>query len=457
MFSEHFGRTPVATPYPTPQLSQVSESEGEDDNDGDQPVTAIDLDDIARRFVDVSAEPEAAHRGDESDNEGGEPGPSIILPDADPDLVKIQLLKANGCGCSNNCQIMFDENVLYKHVLDVKEMDKSDKEIYIMATVIDSNEHGGETKRGKKRQRGRVQYKLLGHKVCKKVFMLAFDVGKYSLKNLLDHVSEHGAVPRTHANTGRKPPKSLTFEDVKNVVQYITNYAEEFGMPQPAAPRGRDNTPPIYLTSQTTKKEIHEKYLIGCAESENDCREVKSSTFNNIWRQCLPHIKIATPRDDVCAVCEKIRKEIMDAVTEDEKLSATNKMKDHIVCAQSERDTYNRCIKQAKETHNSQNKYVHYTFDFSQNVSIPHHSRQMGPVYFTSLRKIQLFGFRIDGVPTQLNFLINENETIGQDGTATHGPNAVISMVDWAMENYGSDETTCSIHADNCPGQYNYR
>ncbi len=36
------------------------------------------------------------------------------------------------------------------------------------------------------------------------------------------------------------------------------------------------------------------------------------------------HIKIATPRDDVCAVCETIRKEIMDASSEDEKLATTS-------------------------------------------------------------------------------------------------------------------------------------
>ncbi len=66
----------------------------------------------------------------------------------------------------------------------------------------------------------------------------------------------------------------------------------------------------------------------------------------------------------------------------------------------------------------SADKYVHYTFDFSQNVSLPHHSRQMGRVYFATLRKVQLFGFRIDGLPKQLNFLVDEDETIGRDGTS---------------------------------------
>ncbi|KAJ8313805.1 LOW QUALITY PROTEIN: hypothetical protein KUTeg_008366, partial [Tegillarca granosa] len=76
--------------------------------------------------------------------------------------------------------------------------------------------------------------------------------------------------------------------------------------------------------------------------------------------------------------------------------------------------------------------YKHYTFDFSQFVSIPHHARQMGPVYFITPRKI--FGFRIDIIPKQLNFLIDEHETIGKDGTQTSGPNAVISIINWSLE-----------------------
>lgn len=70
----------------------------------------------------------------------------------------------------------------------------------------------------------------------------------------------------------------------------------------------------------------------------------------------------------------------------------------------------------------------HYTFDFSQSVSLPHYSRQMGPLYFLTLRKVQNFRFRISG-GNQLNFLLDESETLGYDGKNTHGPNAVLSMI----------------------------
>lgn len=44
---------------------------------------------------------------------------------------------------------------------------------------------------------------------------------------------------------------------------------------------------------------------------------------------------------------------------------------------------------------------VHYTFDFSQQMFLPHHSRQMGPLYFLVPRKVKLFGVRVDGIPRQ--------------------------------------------------------
>jgi hypothetical protein len=37
----------------------------------------------------------------------------------------------------------------------------------------------------------------------------------------------------------------------------------------------------------------------------------------------------------------------------------------------------------------------------------------MGPTYFIQLRKVQLLGVRIDSTSTQLNFLIDEDQTVG--------------------------------------------
>lgn len=42
-----------------------------------------------------------------------------------------------------------------------------------------------------------------------------------------------------------------------------------------------------------------------------------------------------------------------------------------------------------------------------------HYSRQISPLYFLVPRKDQLFGVRLDKIPRQYNYLVDENETIG--------------------------------------------
>ena len=106
---------------------------------------------------------------------------------------------------------------------------------------------------------------------------------------------------------------------------------------------------------------------------------------------CLhPTYKGLSLRDDVCTTCEKLRKENIDSVTEEDKLASTEEMHSYIVLAQKERDLYNSLIKKAKETSHlcPAERSNHFTFDFAQSVGIPHHARQMGPFYFAFLRKV---------------------------------------------------------------------
>ena len=78
-----------------------------------------------------------------------------------------------------------------------------------------------------------------------------------------------------------------------------------------------------------------------------------------------------------------------------------------------------------------------------------------GPSVFHYATQNTNIGVQIDGFPRQLNFLMDKHETIGRDGTLTHGPNTVISMLDWTLDHYGNDEPSCAFHADNCSGKYN--
>ncbi|KAH3865066.1 hypothetical protein DPMN_028104 [Dreissena polymorpha] len=82
---------------------------------------------------------------------------------------------------------------------------------------------------------------------------------------------------------------------------------------------------------------------------------------------------------------------------------------------------------------------------------LPYHSRQIGSLYFSTPRKVKIFGIRIDAIPKQVNFHLDEHDTIGQDGSLSGGPNAVLSMIDWALYTYSGEHRECAFHADNCP------
>lgn len=99
----------------------------------------------------------------------------------------------------------------------------------------------------------------------------------------------------------------------------------------------------------------------------------------------------------------------------------------HIEEARREREAYKMCVDASKEEllgyvrqdseiqHRSSNLLkMHYTFDFAQSLILPHHARQIGQLYFTTPRKIRLFGVRLDGLSMQLNYMIDEDETIGR-------------------------------------------
>ena len=102
------------------------------------------------------------------------------------------------------------------------------------------------------------------------------------------------------------------------------------------------------------------------------------------------------------------------------------------------------------ETRNTA-RSVHLTFDFAQNIHLPYHYRQVGPLFFKSPLKVQLFGVCYEGSQLQYNYIFHEGQAIGIDGSKSHGPNSVISMLHHRLEQLHHPQVL--LHADNCVGQ----
>ena len=180
--------------------------------------------------------------------------------------------------------------------LGMYELEKGDRDMLILGklqvsmrdskTVSHAGEGGGGGGGGEapaKHQRVTFKFAYDYRLVCKNAFCFIHVIGEKVLKNLQEHLKPNGAVPRTHGNKGKLPHNAFSFETVNFIVQFIKNY----GLPQPAAQRGRGEVAPIYLPASEGYNTVHSKYLRSCLES--DTVAAKYFSFRNIWLQCVPH------------------------------------------------------------------------------------------------------------------------------------------------------------------------
>lgn len=390
-------------------------------------------------------------------NDSGE----VMIASQDVERRDVKDHMQRGCGCSFHCYSQFTEEEVFLTRLQMQELDRSQRDFYLLGKLQvlgkgsdDSVSHARKTA-SSKRQRVTYQYAYDHRVVCKEGFLYLHSIGEKVLKNLQKHLKENGVTQREHGNKGRLPPNAFSFETVQNIVDFIVNYATVFGLPQPAARRGRAGKAPIYLPASEGYNTVHGKYLEACLASGKQA--AKYHSFRSIWLQCLPHIQFMTPRTDVCHYCEEYRVLISKAINEDDKLRFSQEFKEHVEEAQKERQHYLDSIKKGEEsiasTSDGPPSYCHYTFDFAQMLQVPYHSRQVGPLYFKVPLKVQLFGICNDSNKQQVNYMFSESESIGPNGTKAHGANAVISMLHHYFEKYSLREEHCHLHADNCVGQ----
>ncbi|XP_033629960.1 uncharacterized protein LOC117292140 isoform X2 [Asterias rubens] len=164
---------------------------------------------------------------------------------------------------------------------------------------------------------------------------------------------------------------------------------------------------------------------------------------------------------DLCWECQKNNNLINRTVNcEEEKKTATlQRQEAHLQHVKEERTLYKKqvadarvvvadgSLKLGRNDPCSRECVMHYSFDFAQQIHYPSNPLQPGPMYFVDLRKCGIFGVCCEGVPQQVNYLIDEGMT------STKGSNAVISYLHHFFENYGLGEEHLSLHCDNCSGQ----
>ena len=190
-------------------------------------------------------------------------------------------------------------------------------------------------------------------------------------------------------------------------------------------------------------------------------RVVGESCFGKLWRQLLPHIIISKPKTDLCWTCQRLYREISATsnLPDVVKQAKLKKLQQHLDLAQEEREAYHQMVETCRASQCSEGRQLtgnipcsytkpaHYSFDFAQQVHLPHDPMQPGPVYFLCPRKVGIFGICCEAMPRQVNFLIDESHCTSK------GSIAVISYLHYFFQYYGFGECEVDLHCDNCCGQ----
>ena len=374
-------------------------------------------------------------------------------------ITPVKSFLERGCECrygknQSSCAKSLKIEDVAEHRMQCIELSSAELDLVIMdALQSHMNLSSG-------RKRHRISYFFRGARVCKQTFLFVHCIGKARLEMLKAHLKSQGVVPRTHANTSRLPKNVLEHEVLDRTVTFIKNFANEQGVALPGRAPNFKNLKVQLLPSSESKASVWRLYRK--ASRDKNVQAVSYSKFVSLWNTLTPYIVIMTPASDLCSLCQlnntKITKNVN--VSEQEKLDCLREQETHLHEAKSERAFMKANIAACKvalensgidllsrRSSCSFKGTVHYSYDYAQQVHIPSNPQQPGPIYFKTPRKCGLFGVCCEGIPRQINYLIDEAVACGK------GANSTIIYVHDFFQFHGAGETDAQINADNCGGQ----
>ena len=375
------------------------------------------------------------------------------------------------CPCSRNCQKQLNQDEVISNRAFFRSLEKKERNYILLVqlrSLLSHSEYSISARSKKNRERKRFDYRIsIDRPVCKAVFLFYYGETSKRLDRLKSYVTGKAISMPIHGNSGRTPANAYDMYDKEKVKLFLTNFLAIHGLPDP----GRDvrkgkGKLRVLLPSIMNFNSVHRQYAISIKASGKS--PIAYRTFIKIWKEEFPHAKFNDPRSDLCMTCEDFKKRlnqvaaVLDEEKEKKQAQIHKEALDHLKQVKKERLFYKAntkiansyCQKLGSEAlhskpskPNSKNIMSHYSWDFAQQLHYPFEDQQVGPIFFKTPRRTQLFGVCNEGVPCQYNYLIDEEHFLGKNA------NAVISLLDHFFENYGLGEKWVHLTADNCVGQ----
>lgn len=397
--------------------------------------------------------------------------PSIVSIDLDTEKQTIDNFLNNPCNCGHSCQKLFTFNELLDARSKFQSMSTDKKNCFILSQLVSFSRHSPlsySARTATPRQRQKFEYTInVDRPVCKNVFLFYYGETIQRLKRLQKNFSINGIELPVHGNKGCQPVHACSKPEREMVKSFIINFSENQGLPDP----GRDvrkgkGRLRILLPSVMNYFSIHQVYEASMSGSGLDA--VGYRTFLRIWQEEAPYIVFNNPKSDLCIQCENFKKQInqiaaiLDEGKEEKQAKLYQEAIHHLNHAKKERLYYRAHAILANKNYqkiigsgeirtpykaNSVDGMQHYSWDFAQQFHYPFEDQQVGPIYFKTPRRAQLFGVCCEGIPKQINYLIDEADFLEKNA------NTVISLLDHFFENHALGEKSVYLTADNCVGQ----
>ncbi|XP_033116818.1 uncharacterized protein LOC117116836 [Anneissia japonica] len=229
----------------------------------------------------------------------------------------------NGCKCKNGqpCTQLFDVVFILQRRMEMCELSSAERKLFIMGHISTSINRGTMTQCTKRRRQSlRKQtsctYWIEGNRVCRTSFEFIHCISSNQMSGILKHYKANGATAPVKNSGGRKYGKNgISFGDTKHVATFITNFGERHGMMLPGKTMGVRGTDAKIrlLPTSVSKASLFRKYTAQMDEvnrrrhvaGHGPLRVAKRTTFEKIWKDHCPFIKVTKPKTDLCWQCQR--------------------------------------------------------------------------------------------------------------------------------------------------------
>ena len=256
------------------------------------------------------------------------------------------------CGCSCNlgpkgtpCHKLFLAAQYQESRDECRELTREELDLVVMGELRALTLQSEKTERARDRVRTFSKFQYGGHRICLKTFCFVHVISRWKFTDIKSSWLQNGL--RSRRRTQVTPHNATSLSDVKLVMKFILQYAEDHTILLPGRIPGYKRDDIQLLPLSTTKREVWELYQSAAVQHE-ESHAICYSLLCRLWKQLTPQIVVTKPMSDLCWTCQRNNTLIMRAhnrpVEEKTEVNTTHNI------------TQNQCVTQTYTLHSRQSR-----------------------------------------------------------------------------------------------------